>query len=65
MSQDPSNWVGRVTGWCFRILAAAIALSCAVKIIVSVWPTLAAIAGIVALLALIYGVVVYYTSHKF
>lgn len=65
MSPDPSHWVGRLTGWCFSILAAAIALSCAVKLIVCIWPTLATIVGIAALLVIIIRIVVYYTSQKY
>jgi heme/copper-type cytochrome/quinol oxidase subunit 4 len=64
VSPDPSNWVSRVTGWCFSILAAAIALWCAVKVLVGIWPTLAMIAGIIAIIALIIRIVVYFTSRN-
>ncbi|WAC90223.1 hypothetical protein [Mycobacterium sp. Aquia_213] len=65
MNPDPSHWVGRLTGWCFNILAAAIALWCAVKLITAMWPTLATIVGIATIFVVIIRIVVYYTSQKY
>lgn len=65
MSPDPSHWISRLTGWCFSILAAAVALWCAVRLVCAMWPTLATIVGIAAILVVIIRVVVYYTSQKY
>jgi hypothetical protein len=65
MNSDPGHWVGRLTGWCFSILAAAAALWCAVKLLCAMWPTLATIVGIATLFIIIVRVVVHYTSQKY
>jgi hypothetical protein len=65
MSADPSSWISRISGWCFTVLAATFALYCTVKLIACIWPTLAMIVGIAALIVVIIRIVVYYTSQKF
>lgn len=62
---NPGRWIDRIIGWCFGILAGAIALYCAVKVLEAIWLALVVIVGIVAILALIIRIVVYYTSHKY
>jgi hypothetical protein len=65
VSPDPSDWISRITGWCVSILAAVVALWCAVKLLCTVWPTLATIVGIATILVVIIRIVVYYTSQKY
>jgi hypothetical protein len=60
----PGRWIDRVIGWCFGILAGAIALYCAVKVLEAIWPALLMIAGALAICALIIRIVVYYTSRN-
>jgi hypothetical protein len=59
-----SKWTDRLTGWCFGILAATVALYCAVKVIEAIWPALIAIVGALAIIVLIIRIVVYYTSRN-
>jgi hypothetical protein len=59
-----SKWVDRLTSWCFSILAATIALYCAVKLIEAIWSALLVIVGIAAIIALIVRIVVYFTSRN-
>ena len=35
--EDPGTWVGRLFGWCFMVLLAAMALYGAVAILRSIW----------------------------
>lgn len=35
--EDAGSWVGRLFGWCFMMLLAAMALSGAVAIVRSIW----------------------------
>jgi hypothetical protein len=58
------KWVDRLTSWCFSILAATIALYCAVKLIEAIWPALIVIVGAAAIIALIVRIVVYFTSRN-
>jgi hypothetical protein len=57
------RWTDRLIGWCFGILAAVIALYCAVKVLEAIWPALVVILGAVAIIALIIRIVVHYTSR--
>jgi hypothetical protein len=64
VNSNGGRWVDRIIGWCFGILAAVLALYCAVKVLEAVWPTLIVIVGVAAIIALIIRLVVYYTSKK-
>ena len=35
--EDPGSWIGRLVGWCFMALVAAMALYGAVAIVRSIW----------------------------
>lgn len=58
MSQEPSKWMDKIIGACFGILLGVIALTCAVQLLQSILPTLKAAIGILAIIALLFGVVV-------
>ena len=64
MNTGPGRFTDRLVGWCFGILGAVIALYCAVKLLEAIWLALVVIIGIVALLALIIRIVVYFTSRN-
>lgn len=57
--------VQRITGWCFSLLLAMVALYCAVKVLESIWPALLLIVGIVALLVIIWKLVVHFTTTNY
>ncbi|MDO3175894.1 hypothetical protein [Mycobacteroides abscessus] len=61
---EPGRFVDRLTGWCFGILAAVVALYCAVKVLEVIWPALILIVGIAAIIAVTVRVVVYFTSRN-
>jgi hypothetical protein len=61
---NPGRWIERLSSWCFSILLASIALYCAVKLIEAIWSALLVIVGIVAIIALIVRIVVYFTSRN-
>ena len=58
MSQEPGKWMDKVIGWCFGALLSVIALYCAVQLLQSILPTLKVVIGILAIIALLFGVVV-------
>lgn len=45
----PGSWMRRLVGWCFALLAAAIALCQAVHIIESIWAQLAIGTGVITI----------------
>jgi uncharacterized membrane protein len=57
-AEGPGSWVSRLTGWCFSILVAAIALYCAVTLIESILPALIIVVGTLTLVALVVGFVI-------
>lgn len=65
MNASGGNWAERIAGWCFSILAAVVALYCAVRVLENIWPALVAIVGIAALAAVILRVVVHFTTNNF
>jgi uncharacterized membrane protein required for colicin V production len=64
MNGGMSRWPDRLIGWCFGLLAAVLALYCAVKVLEAIWPALVTIVGIAALSVAIYKFVVYFTSRN-
>lgn len=58
MSQEPGKWMDKIIGACFGILLGVIALTCAVQLLASILPTLKVVIGIIAIIALLFGVVV-------
>lgn len=64
MSQDPSQWMDKIIGWCFGALLGVIALYCAVRLLESILPTLIVIIGIAALIAVALGVVVVISTWR-
>lgn len=61
-STNPGRWIDRAVGWCFSILAAVIALYCAVKLLEAIWPALIVIIGVGVITVLIIRIVVHFTS---
>ena len=61
---NPGTWINRIVGWCVGLLAGVVALYCAVKVLEVIWPALVMIVGIIALIALIIRLVVYFTSRN-
>lgn len=61
---NPGTWINRIVGWCFGLLAAALALYCAVKVLEAIWPALVAIVGIAVFVLVIYRIVVHFTSRN-
>ncbi|WP_018599355.1 hypothetical protein [Mycobacterium sp. 155] len=64
MSANPGGWVDRLIGRCFGILAFAIALYCAVRLVESILPTLIVIIGILAFIAAAIGVLVVISTWR-
>ena len=64
MSQDPGSWIDRIAGWCFGTLIGVIALYCAVRLIESILPTLIVIIGILALIAVLIGAGVVFSTWR-
>ncbi|WP_068182378.1 hypothetical protein [Mycobacterium sp. UM_CSW] len=54
-SSGPGHFVDRLIGWCFSILAAAIALYCAVKLLADILPALVVVVGALTLISLVVG----------
>lgn len=54
---NPGGWVSRIVGWCFALLAGAIALCAAVSIVEGIWPQLCIGAGVIALAAVVVAVI--------
>lgn len=61
---NPATWIHRIVGWCFGLLAGAIALSCALKVLECIWPALVVIVGIIGIIAVFVRIVVYFTSRN-
>jgi hypothetical protein len=55
---NPAGWIDRIVGWCFGILAAAVALYCAVAVIDSILPALVIAVGTLALIGIVVGAVI-------
>lgn len=64
MSQDPGGWVDRMIGWCFGILLGVIALYCAARLIESILPTLIIVIGVLALIGLVIGAGVVFSTWR-
>jgi hypothetical protein len=62
-AEGPGRWVDRLVGWCFSILAATIALYCAVELIEAILPALIVVVGVLTILGLVVsgGIVVFRT----
>ena len=60
----PSSWLDRLIGWCFGILAAAIALYCAVAVLESILPALFVAVGTLALIGLAVGAVIVFRTAR-
>jgi hypothetical protein len=58
------SWPDRLIGWCFGILLATIALYCAVKLIEAILPALIVIIGVLAIIALIIGAIVVFSTSR-
>ena len=54
-ADGPGSWVNRLTAWCFSILAGAVALYCAVKLIEAILPALIVTIGILTITGLLAG----------